>query len=149
MPSGLTGDHAAAKPATSSWSVPPRAPPAKLVPPSCSPGSGRASPPPRPLRTVAEPRRRSIFPDSGRFPPPPRQPADAIGPPPFSDAWARTRGVRPRRLPSSWDVWASSPAAPRARRWAKIPPPPPGPANRESPLCFLLSFPIFTYMYIC
>jgi hypothetical protein len=99
-----------------------------------------------------EPRRPLVFPKTSRFAPSPIRPPDAVDPPPLSGAWARAHSVCARRLPSSWVVWASSPAAPRPRaRAGPKSPPPPGPANRESFPFFLFSFsfPYFLiYVYI-
>jgi hypothetical protein len=156
MPSGLTGDHTAAEPATSSWSVPPRAPPAKLVPPPCSPGSGHASPPPRSLRTgTTTENRRGTSSAVGFSPTPagsplPRQPPDAVGPPHFSDAWVRAHGIVPAPARAvSPPRGPSGSARPRHRAPAldRNPPPLPGPTNRESLLFFFFSF-SFSHLHI-
>jgi hypothetical protein len=54
---------------------------------------------------------------------------------------ARAHGVRPRCLPSSWAVWAHSPAAPRARARA-------GPKSPRAQLTEILLFPfLFSFSY--
>jgi hypothetical protein len=152
MPSGLTGDHAAVEPATSSRSVPPRAPPAKLVSSSCLPGSGRASPPPRPLRTrtMAENRRGTS--SVVGFPRPrPVRPSPVSRPTPSALPLSLTHGPAltapypPVSFPHSWAVWARSHVAPRARARLKSP----SPAQLyENPFSFSFSLFSFSHLHI-
>jgi hypothetical protein len=112
----LAGDLTAASARHLTMGRPPRAPFGQIGPSTMIP-----YPPPMPRQpsSIAKPgsqRRTAAELIGGRAgpgrprplpPPPPRRPLHAVTPPPLTDVWAHTHGVRPRRSAPPWAAWNS------------------------------------------
>jgi hypothetical protein len=147
-PGNLAGDPTAADARHLAVDRPPRASTGQIGPASVTPTISRALPPLRRRRTGPPTKNRrgtspaAVLTAANR----PFSPRPMPLPPPPSDVWARTHGVRPCRSSLPWAGWAACPRAP-ALGWAEIPPA----QLAEKTLFFFLFpflFPIFTYLCI-